>query len=371
MEEGRCVFEDKTRENLKADMMAELNKTSGLSTLEGGYSDQVFGPMAVELEKVYGAMDAVFMLMAVDETCGGLIDIAAGNYSMERKPGVTSKATATFTGTPGTMIPAETFFSTADGRFYSLPTSVTLDAEGHGNGTLVAEEPGVRYDAPAGAIDRMLTNLAELESFEVGAATGGVDEEGDAALVGRYYDKLQRPVTSGNPNHYRQWAMEVPGVGEAKVISLANGPGTVGVTLVSAAFGPVENEVVAAVVAHIEAERPAGISAAPNIKSAVALPINVVAVLKLDTSVTAASASAAFKARLGAYLQSVVAAKYAETYDNAKNDHDYALSYNRVATILMTTPGVMDYTSLTINGGKVDVAIGKDYVPTVGEVTVT
>lgn len=82
MEGGRCVFEDKTRERLKADMMADLNKTSGLSTLEGGFADQVFGPMAVELEKAYGAMNAVFMLMAVDETCGGLIDIAAGNYSM-------------------------------------------------------------------------------------------------------------------------------------------------------------------------------------------------------------------------------------------------------------------------------------------------
>ena len=64
-------------------------------------------------------------------------------------------------------------------------------------------------------------------------------------------------------------------------------------------------------------------------------------------------------------------AKYAETYDSAADDHSYALSYNRVATILMTTPGVVDYTSLTINGGKVDVTIGKDQVPTVGEVTVT
>lgn len=371
MEEGQCVFEDKTRERLKADMMAEINKTSGLSTLEGGYADQVFGPMAVELEKVYAAMDAVFMIMAVDETCGGLIDIAAGNYSIDRKPSVAAKATVQFVGTSGMYIPAETFFSTADGRFYALANSVTLDAEGHGEGVIVAETPGARCDAPAGVIDRMLTNLAGLESFTVGAASGGVDEESDAALVGRYYGKLQRPVTSGNPNHYRQWAMEVPGVGEAKVISLANGPGTVGVTLVSESFGVVDSSVVAAVVSHIEDERPAGISAAPNVKSAAALPINVAIVAKLDTSVTAASVAVTFKERLGAYLQSLVAAKYAETYDSADDDLSYILSYNRVATILMTTPGVEDYTSMTINGGKVDVTIGKDQVPAVGEVTVT
>lgn len=365
------MFEDRTREAIKRDMMAELNTASGLSTLEGGFADQVFGPMAVELEKIYGAMDAVFGLMAVDETCGDMIDVAAGNFALERKEGAAATTVIHFVGAAGTDIPSGTVFATASGLSYALCDGVTLDAQGQGEGLLEAQEAGAKYNVSAGAIDRMYVNPVGLESFSTEAAVGGVDPEGDEALVGRYYDKLQRPVTSGNPNHYRQWAMEVPGVGEAKVISLVEGPGTVGVTLVSESFGPVDATVVSAVVSHIEAERPAGISAAPNVKSAAALPINVTIVSKLDTSVTAASVTAAFKERLAAYLQSLVAEKYAETYDSAEDDHNYALSYNRVATILMTTPGVVDYTSLTINGGKTDVTIGKDHVPTVGEVTVT
>lgn len=365
------MFDDRTRENIKAEMMAEVSPSSGVSTLEGGFLDQVFGPAAVELEKAYASMRAVFCLFAIDETCGALIDVAAENYSIERKGGVAATAAIHFAGASGAYIPANTVFSTADGLSYSLVDAVTLNASGQGDGLLVAEEVGSCYNTPEGSVDRIYTNIVGLESFTVEAATGGIDEESDAALVGRYYDKLQRPVTSGNPNHYRQWAMEVPGVGEAKVISLVDGPGTVGVTLVSENYGTVEATVVAKTVEHIEAVRPAGISVAPTVKSAEALSINVVVVSKLDTSVTAAAVADAFLVRLEEYLRSLVADKYAQTYDSIEDDEDYAVSYNRVATILMTTPGVVDYTSLTINGGKVDVTVDKDQVPIAGEVTVT
>lgn len=365
------MFEDRTRESIKAEMLAEVNPSSGLSTLEGGFLDQVFGPASVELEKVYAAMNTVFCLFAIDETCGGLIDIAAENYSIERKDGVSATATIHFVGASGAHIPAGTVFSTADGLIYSLRDAVTLTASGQGDGLLVAEDVGSRYNVADGKIDRIYDNLSGLEYFSVGEATGGIDEESDAALVGRYYDKLQRPVTSGNPNHYRQWAMEVAGVGEAKVISLINGPGTVGVTLVSENFGPVDNAVVSKTVEHIEAVRPVGISVAPAVKSAEALPINVTVVSKLNTTVTEKSVAVAFRARLEEYLRSLVEDKYSKTYEKIADDKDYTVSYNRVATILMTTPGVVDYTSLTINGGKVDVTIGKDQVPAAGEVTVT
>lgn len=365
------MFEARTRERIKAEMLAELNESSGLTTLEGGFADQCFGPMAVQYEKICMVMDAILGILNVDETCGGLIDVVAGNFAMERKAGVKAMATVDFEGESGAYIPAGTIFSTAAGLLYELQAAVTLDGDGAGHGVLVAQEVGSNYNVAAGVIDRMLVNPMGLGSFAAGEATGGVDIEGDGALVGRYYNKLQRPVTSGNPNHYRQWAMEVPGVGDAKVISLVDGPGTVGITLVSETYGPVEASIVSAAVAHIEAERPVGISVAPSVKSAAALPINVTVVAKLDTSVTPALVASSLEVRLAEYLRSLVEAKYAQTYDSAEDDTGYTLSYNRIATLLMTLPGVVDYTSLTINGGKADVVIGKDQVPTVGEVSVT
>lgn len=365
------MFEGRTREVIKAEMLEDLNESSGLNKQEGGFADQCVGPMAVQLEKVYMAMDAVLDLLAVDESCGWLIDMAADNVSVVRKEGVRAKAEITFQGTAGAVIEEGALFATQSGLVYVLTKTVVVDATGTGKGVIEALEAGERYNVSAGSVDQAYVNPVGVESFSVGEATGGVDIEGDAALVGRYYDKLQRPATSGNANHYRMWAMEVPGVGEAKVISTVNGPGTVGVTLVDEDFGPVESGVVDAALAHIQKVRTVGLDQPPAVKSAGAKPINVAIVSKLDTTVTAATAADKLKEALGAYCKELVAAKYAKTYDGPEEDLDYTLSYNRVATLFMTLPGVEDYTSLTINGGKTDITIGKDQVPTVGEVTVT
>lgn len=365
------MFETQTREVIKARMLAALNETSGLTAIEGGFADQCFGPPAVELEKFYASLDAMFYILAVDESCGPLIDVAAGNITITRKDGVKARANVTFIGESGTYLPAGTVFSTATGLLYDLNEAVTLDSDGAGSGVLVAQEVGSRYNVAAGAIDRMLVNPVGLDSFSVEEAKGGVDIEGDKPLVDRYYDRLQRPATSGNPNHYREWATEVPGVGDAKVISTVQGAGTVGVTLVSADFGPVDDTIVAEALANIQSKRPVGLDEPPYVDSAEALAINVTVVSKLDTSATASMVKEAFQEKLGEYLRSLVKAKYDQVYDGPDDDSSYILSYNRVATILMTLPGVVDYTTLTINGGKVDVTIGKDQVPVVGEVTVT
>lgn len=52
--------------------------------------------------------------------------------------------------------------------------------------------------------------------------------------------------------------MEVAGVGSAKVVELPGGPGTVGVTLVDSNDRAPSEEIVEAVTAHIEEERPIG-----------------------------------------------------------------------------------------------------------------
>lgn len=365
------MFEGRTREVIKAEMMEDLNESSGLNAQEGGFADQCFGPPAVQIEKVYMSMDAVLELFMVSASSGWLIDLAASNFSIARKDGVKATATVTFQGETGALIEEGALFATQSGLIYALTAAVALDGTGTGQGVVEAQEAGERYNVAAGAIDRMFVNPLGVESFSAGAATGGVDLEGDEPLVSRYYDRLQRPSTSSNPNDYRKWALEVPGVGEAKVIPLVNGAGTVGVTVVDENFRPVEATVVAAALDHIQRERAVGLDQPPVVKSATATPINITAVLNLDTSTTTDTVAVKFKAALADYCKTLVNAKYAQDYDGPDEDIGYALSYNRVATLLMTIPGVVDYTSLTINGGTADITIGKDAVPVVGTVSVT
>ena len=110
----------------------------------------------------------------------------------------------------------------------------------------------------AGAIDRMYVNLTGLTDYHSEAAAGGTDAESDAALLARVRERVQRPPTSGNGYQYRQWAMEVAGVGSAKVVELPGGPGTVGVTLVDSNDRAPAEGIVEAVEAHIREEMPIG-----------------------------------------------------------------------------------------------------------------
>ena len=219
---------------------------------------------------------------------------------------------------------------TAGGLSYALMAAVALGPEGTGRGRLEAAEAGSAYNVEAGAIDRMYVNLTGLTDYHSEAAAGGTDAESDAALLARVRERVQRPPTSGNGYQYRQWAMEVAGVGSAKVVELPGGPGTVGVTLVDSNDRAPSEEIVEAVTAHIEEERP-----------------------------------------IGAAVTVTAAGKYGAVYYKPADDQPYTLLYNRVLALLLNVEGVENFASLTVNGGTADVTIQAGEIPVLGEVSVT
>lgn len=67
-------------------------------------------------------------------------------------------------------------------------------------------------------------------------------------------------------------------------------------------------------------------------------------------------------------------AEYASNLDadlDAISAATYTVSYNRISALLLTIPGVIDHTSLTINGGTANVSIAADAVPVLAEVSAT
>ena len=253
------MYEDKTPEAIKAEILAAIRQSQGLSAMAGGFADGVAGPVAEQLSEAYRALEGVPSMLFVDESSGGYIDLVGGQYyNITRREGTRAYCDISFSGTPGLVIPKGTAFLTAGGLSYALMAAVALGPEGTGRGRLEAAEAGSAYNVEAGAIDRMYVNLTGLTDYHSEAAAGGTDAESDAALLARIRERVQRPPTSGNGYQYRQWAMEIPGVGNAKVVELPGGPGTVGVTLVDSNDRAPSEEIVEAVTAHIEEERPIG-----------------------------------------------------------------------------------------------------------------
>lgn len=326
---------------------------------------------AVEICQCYHAMDALVSMFYIDETSGTYIDKQAATVGINRKSGTKASCTLSFTGKDGASVPAGTPFYTAAGLRFTLDEAVAI-ADGTGSGALTAEEVGAAYNIGAGEIVSTLKNYSGIASYANAAATGGTDPETDEALVARYYARMRRSPTSGNPYHYQQWAAEVDGVGFARVISKWDGAGTVKVLLASPEGGTVDADVAAAAAAHISAERPVGPRV--TVLSATAKTLAVSAAVTIDGTTTKAAVQTALEEAARAYLRDLAKANFAANLDaelDAVAEKTYTVLYNRIAYLLLSIPGVTDYSALTVGGGTANITVAADEVPVLGEVAVS
>lgn len=342
-------------EHITPETIAEkiLEGISAFDTGEGSFARTLIAPAAYEIWRTYTALEGIPDMIFPADGSGVYIDKRAADFGIFRKEGVRASAAVSFTGTDGTVVPAGKVFLTEDGLAYTLDEAAVL-ADGKGSGYLTAAETGAKYNVPAGGISVQQSPLSGLTGFEAGEASGGVDQESDEALIGRYYDHLRKPATSGNIYQYRQWAEEVPGVGSAKVFPLWDGPGTVKVVL-AGADGAADANTVSACAAHIEEVRPIG--AAVTVVSADALEITVSAKAVLDATTTPAAVQLAFRTALMDYLAEIGFEKT-------------VIVYNRVLALLLDISGVQDVTSLTLNGGTGNLTLTGEQIPVLKGVSV-
>jgi uncharacterized phage protein gp47/JayE len=218
-----------------------------------------------------------------------------------------------------------------------------------------AEVGGVAGNVASGAI----TSLAAGDLYGIVTVTnaasfdGGTDAEDDPSLLARLKDRLQKPATSGNANHYRQWALEVAGVGDAKVYPTWNGGGTVKVVLLDADKTPPVQSVIDAAIAHIEGSRPVG--ATVTVVGATEAPINISATLTLASGKSSADAVAEITSMVVAYLKTLAFV-------------DPTVRYSKIASLVLDAESVDDYANLTVNGGTANITVADGSVAVIGTV---
>ncbi|MCX7615626.1 MAG: baseplate J/gp47 family protein, partial [Clostridiales bacterium] len=294
------MYESMTVEDIKSDILGRIS--TDIDTREGSYTNDMISAVAYEIWKTYQSLDAILPIAFVDETSGEYIDKRCAEYGITRKAGTKATATLHFTGTDGTIIPAGSVFLTVDGLEFETSATVTI-SNGTASAIATASEVGETYNVDAGTITQQIVSISGLSGITNDKATGGTDPETDAAFVARLCDYLQKPATSGNINHYEQWALAVNGVGAAKVTPLWNGAGTVKVLIVGADKGPVDSAIVANCLANIELNRPIG--ATVTVESATGLSVNISAEITIDSTTTKAAVRTAFTEALDTYLKSI------------------------------------------------------------------
>lgn len=341
------MFEYQTFEAILQRMLDQI--PDDIDKQEGSVIYDALAPAAMELAQMYTELDVVLRLAFGETATGEYLDRRAADFGVYRKQATSAIRKGVFTDEGGAPfdIPIGSRFRIND----MVYVAIGKIADGHFR--MQSEAPGVAGNQEFG-------NLLPIEPIEgLGKATladvlvPGEDEESDEALRKRFLQKVREPGTSGNAADYKRWATEVAGVGAAKVTPLWKGPGTVKITIVNTDMRPATNDLVLQVQKYIEQIRPIG--AAVTVASATGKPISVSAKIILASGYTLQNVQDAFIASLNEFLNEIA---FSVTY----------VSYAKIGTLLLSTPGVIDYSALTVNGSTANVALQDDEVPILGVV---
>lgn len=324
--------------------------------IEGSFSMDNAQAVSQELAMLHSTEIAPIMdNISLDTSTGIYLDRKAIDFNMHRNPPLPAKGLITITGVAGKIIPAWTKVQSNELTF-TIPTECLIDESGTVTVMVVCDTSGTIGNISANKIDSFtaVSNIYNCVVTNQSAFSGGVDAESDTAFRKRILEKIQRPITSGNINHYIYWAKQVSGVSEAQCIGCWAGAGTVKVILFSNG-GVTPIDVVNEVTNAIELERPIG--ATVTVVAATAKTVKLDCKLKLWDGTDKLVIATIIKQRLKEYL-------------NIENTDKTYLSYYKISDILFSIQGVTDIISYTINGTMNSVQVADDEFIEIAEVKV-
>lgn len=320
---------------------------------QGSIIYDALAPAAAELVQAYIYLDFVASKLNVENLEGEELE----TYIYQRA-GIERKQ--------ATKAIRKGIFSRADGSFFNVDIGsrftggdlyfTVIEKIADGEFKLECEEPGEAGNEYVGALIPVdyIDGLANAQLTDI--LIPGYNAESDSSLLTRYYEKIRTPPINGNKHHYIQWAKEITGVGDARVVPLWNGPGTVKVVIIDSNKQPASNDLVQAVKEHIEEERPIGANV--TVVSAVAKTIDISLTIVKDDAFTLEQVKENITNNIRKYFEEVA----------FKQE---LISYARIGKAVLETEGVLDYSELVINGVRENIMLDYEETPVLGEVMVS
>lgn len=348
------MYEDQTYESLLERMLERV--PAGLDKREGSIIYDALAPAAAELAQMYTELDVNNNLYFADTATGEYLERSISWSGIVRREASKAQLKGVFYKADGGLldIPLGSRFSLELMNYTAVkklsPGVYQLESE-------TAGEEGNRYFGVLLPVD-YIADLARGEIADL--LIPGEDVETDEALRQRYLDAARRPATSGNKYHYMEWAMQVSGVGGARVFPLWNGPKTVKVIIVDAEKKPVSELLAEKVQQYIDpvtgmGEGQAPVGAVVTVASATGKNISVSAKVTLASGYALQAVNEEFKIQLENYRREKA---FSATY----------ISQSVIGSLLLLTDGVVDYSELKLNGRAGNVLLNEEEVPLFGNV---
>lgn len=361
--EAPSWLQDQDADTIHQRMMDAL--PADIDNTQGGFPWDLTRPTALEkAEMLEFHLVETIKLMFPAWAYAEWLDLHARRNNLTRKPATSAYGALNVTGIAGTEIPAGFIFAVpAVGarpavEFYT-EEDATIGEDGAVAVGVIAVEPGAGGNVPAGSISIMAQPMKGITGITNPERTsGGTETESDDSLRERIAEAEQAAEASfvGCDGDYIRWAKEVPGVGTAFVVPQWNPEqkNSVKVAVLDANGEPANDRIIEDVYAHIMA---------PDNRIERKAPIGALVTVAPPT---VKNITYAFKATLRAgYDGKTVVSDLTESirqyYTTAKSES--LVKYNEIHAIITRSPGVYDFTGLTINGGTVNIALADDEYP--------
>ena len=333
------------------EILKELQRqcTSPFSKFEGTFEYDVFASNAIEFMKTYVELGELYKVAFGDTAYGEFLTRKASDSGVVRKEA--TKAIGFVTVKGNGELPKGSQFATQTGVLFETLEDVRIEQTATVRVQAVLAGIGGNVIAQAiSVIPMSIPGMLSVSNAE--PMQDGFEAETDEELRTRYLNHVRTPGTSGNINHYYEWAMSVAGVGGAKVIPTWNGAGTVKVIVVDTEYKAASTEIVTKVQTYIDKVRPMG--AVVTVKTVEPTTINISihpeGTFNLEV----------FKELVKAYFidleQQII-----------KGGQMVKLSLPKIGSLALDA-GAIDYTGLLVNGRAESVTLGVDQLAVLGEV---
>lgn len=341
----------KTQNEVLSDILSIIdssyNKTKGEFIWD--LSNAVAKSIADDYKKQEEELNKNFVYTAEGKNLDTLIVQRIGK---KRKESTYASGVVKITGTVGSTITTGMLVASNTNN-YKITENATIPASGEITVSCICENPGVTGNTEENTIIYFPKTIEGLKTVvNESSLTNGYNTETDEEYKQRYFDYVGSPATSGNKYHYRNWTMEVTGVGDCTVIP---GAGNVKVVIVNSNKQVASDDLVLKVKEYIEENRPV-LAGTLTVVSATKLEINLSVKVTYDTqSYTTEEIKENIEAEITQYLK--------ENYRNT------FVSYAQVGNRILQAKGVKDYSNLTINDKTENVNISSLEVAQLGGVT--
>ena len=343
------MFTNQTYEVIKQRILDNI--AIDIDKREGSFTSNMVSPLSQELAKAYINMSDILSLGFIEDNFDTFLDKRVAEFGVYRKQGSKAIGEIKVEGQEGATIENGTILK-ANNLYFTVLNDIELP-----NDNLLyveANEVGYKYNLlPNTEFELVEKNDKVTKLINEIEFTNGVDVESDEDLKKRFVRIINSPSTSGNKNHYEEWALEVNGVGRAIVYPRHNGNGTVKVMIAGNDNKPVTEDIIENCKAHIEENMPIGCQL--TVSTPTLLNVTITASIELKDGYDIKDVKSDFEASLNEYLKGVTS----------------ELTYSKIYGLLANHLAVEDITELKINNSNSNISISEDKIINISEINLS